>query len=183
MANCSSDLHAAQTLLCKSRLSSQAMRLGKEAMPILHELLDHRRLQVVISAYNLLGEMADESSLPYLQAGLYPQRTSAKLRFPTAEYAANALPRYSMHARSRVISTITDQVRAQDVSIIIREMDHDTVYNHLMHLYLENKLCREWEGHQESLALLLRTDEEKSWPLVEELMTKGESFYSFAAFR
>jgi hypothetical protein len=62
-------------------------------------------------------------------------------------------------------------------------MDHDTVYNHLKHLYLENKLCREWEGHQEGLALLLRTDEEKSWPLVEELMTKGESFYSFAAFR
>jgi hypothetical protein len=48
------------------------MRLGKEAMPILHELLDHRRLQVVITAYNLLDEIADESSLPYLQAGLYP---------------------------------------------------------------------------------------------------------------
>jgi hypothetical protein len=88
-----------------------------------------------------------------------------------------------MHARSRVLSTITDQVRAQDVSIIIREMDHDTVCNHLTHLYLENKLYREWEGQQEGLALLFQTDEEKSWPLVEELMTKGESFYSFAVFR
>ena len=48
-----------------------AMHLGREAIPILHELLDHRRLQVVITSYSLLGEIADESSLPYLQAGLY----------------------------------------------------------------------------------------------------------------
>jgi hypothetical protein len=72
-----------------------ALRLGEKAIPVLHELLGHRRLHVVITAYNLLGEIADESSLPYLPAGLYPQRTSAKLRFPTEEYAANAPLRYS----------------------------------------------------------------------------------------
>jgi hypothetical protein len=159
-----------------------AVRLRKKAIPILHELLDHRRLHAVITAYNLLGEIADESSLPYLQAGLYPQRTSAKPRFPTAEYAAKALLQYSTDARSRVLSTITDQVRAQDISVVIQGMDHDAVYNHLLRLYREDKFYREW-GAQEGLALLLQVDEERSWPLVEGLMSKSESFYSFAVFR
>jgi hypothetical protein len=88
-------------LVCSTNPAKQeqamepVMRLGKEALSVLHELIGHRRLDVTITAYKLLGEITHESSLPYLQAGLYPRRTSSKLRFPTAEYAANALLWYS----------------------------------------------------------------------------------------
>jgi hypothetical protein len=159
------------------------MRLGKEALPALHELTGHRRLDVVITAYKLLGEITHESSLPYLQAGIYPRRTSSKLRFPTAEYAANALLRYSTDVRVRVLATITDQVRPQDIGVIMQGMGPDTCYNHLLDLYHENKFHEEWSGDHKSIALLLQTDEEKSWPLVKELTANHKDFYFFTAFR
>src|SRR4051794_1921620 len=161
-----------------------AMRLGKAAIPILHDLLGYPRPHAVITAYNILGEIADERSLPFLQAGLYPQRTSSrKLRFPTAEYAANALMHYSADHRSRVLATIDDQVREQDIRIIIQGVNKSDTYNHLMRLHRENKFYEEWGSSLSGLPLMFHIDEEKSWPFIEELMSKNKGFDSFSVFR
>ncbi len=100
-----------------------ALRLGKDALPILHEALGSRRLDIASTAYGILGEMVEESSIPYLISGLYPRRTSSKPRFPTGEAAALAIKRYAPEIRLRVIDSIADLVRAEDFAHIIEGLD------------------------------------------------------------
>jgi serine/threonine protein kinase len=60
-----------------------ATRLGTKALSVLHEQVGHRRLDVAVAAYQILGEIAHESSIPYLTAGLYPRRTGKQMQFTT----------------------------------------------------------------------------------------------------
>jgi serine/threonine protein kinase len=43
-----------------------AMRLGVEALPLLHEHIGNPRLDVAIAAYRILGEIGSETSVAYL---------------------------------------------------------------------------------------------------------------------
>jgi hypothetical protein len=49
-------------------------------------------------------------------------------------------------------------------------------------LYKDKRFYEDWGGRA-GLSLMLRVDEHKSWPLVEEIMSGNESFYSFVVFR
>ena len=159
-----------------------AMRLGTKALPVLHEQVGHRRLDFAINAYRLLGEIAHESSLPYLIAGLYPRRTAKKPQFATGQHAATALRNYPPPVRLRVLESLDDLVRPEDVARIIDDLKPSESYDRLLRLYQEKKLYSDW-GEQAGLSLLLRIDQDRSWSIMEDLMSTKRDLYSFTVFR
>jgi hypothetical protein len=148
---------------------------------VLHEQVGHRRLDVAIAAYRLLGEIAHESSIPYLTAGLYPRRTGKKMQFTTGQYAALALRNYPADVRLRVLDSIDDQVRPEDVAKMIDDVAPGESYGRLLRLYREKRFYTDYD--QAGLSLMLRLDEDKSWPIVQELMSSGSEFYPYWVFR
>ncbi len=142
----------------------------------------YQTIDAAICAYRLLAEIADDSSIPYLAAGLYPRHTAKKPQFTTSEYAAKALRNYSSEVRLRVLESLNDQVRADDIAIMIDHLEPSEVYPRLLRLYREKQFYREWR-EPAGLPLLLKIDEDKSWPIVEGLMTDRDELYCFLAFR
>lgn len=153
-----------------------ALRLGKNALPILHEALGSRRLDVASTAYGILGEMVEESSIPYLISGLYPRRTSSKPRFPTGEAAALAIKKYSPDIRLKVVDSITALVRAEDIAQIIEGLDPRQALNRVSALEKAGRFYS--DSDVESVTgLLLKIDEDAAWPRVEEMMSQDKDFY------
>jgi serine/threonine protein kinase len=159
-----------------------ALRLGTEALPLLHEQIGNSRLDVAIAAYRILGEIRSETSVAYLTAGLYPRRTAKKPNFATGQPAARALRNYPPNIRLVVLDSIQDQIRSEDVELLIDDIPPDDSYPRVAKLYKDKRFYEDW-GERSGLSFLLKIDEDKSWPLVEELMSGNESFYSFAVFR
>ena len=159
-----------------------AMRQGTKALPVLHEQIGHPRIDVAIGGYGLLGEIAHESSLPYLIAGLYPRRTAKKPQFATGQHAATALRNYPATVRLRVLESPNDLVRAEDIARLVDDLEPSESYDRLLRLYQEDKFYRDW-GEQAGLSLLLRIDQDRSWPIVEDLMASERDLYSFMMFR
>lgn len=153
-----------------------ALRLGERALPLLHQGLGNRRLDIVSSAYSILGELAHISSVPFLIEGIYPRRTSTKPRFPTGEAAARAIRRYDADVRRGVLDSITDLVRAEDIEIIIEGLNPSETYDRVLKLYKEKRFYTDW-GIDEGISLLLKLDADKAWLLVEGLMARDHSFY------
>ena len=166
----------------QSKAIEPAMRLGTAALPVLHEQIGNRRLDVAVAAYRILGEIANASSIPYLQAGLYPRRTAKKPQFVTGKHAAAALCNFPPEVRLNVLDSITDEVKAEDIELLIDSLNSQDCFPRLLKLYQEKKFYRDW-GAQAGLSLLLRVDEENSWPIAERLMSGDGEFYSFMAFR
>lgn len=178
LVKCLSSTNAAN----QAKAIEPAMRLGTAALPVLHEQIGNRRLDVAIAAYRILGEISDETSVPYLQAGLYPRRTAKKPQFKTSQHAATALCNYPPKVRLDIIDSLVDQVKPEDIELLIDGIDPNECYPHLLKLYQEKLFYRDW-GERAGLSLLLKMDEDKSWPIVEDLMGDGGDFYSFMAFR
>jgi serine/threonine protein kinase len=158
-----------------------AMRLGTKALPTLHEQIGHRRLDVAVGAFRLLGEIAHESSIPYLTAGLYPSHRGKDLRFTTGQYASLALRKYPAEVRLSVLDSINDQVNPEDIARMIDDLKPSESFARLHKLYKENKFYSRW-GTDAGLSLLLRIDEDKSWPIIEDMMSKSDKFYTFWVF-
>lgn len=159
-----------------------AMRLGTEALPLLHEQIGNPRLDVAIAAYRILGEIGSDTSVAYLTAGLYPRRTAKKPNFVTGQHAALALRNYPTTIRLAVLASLQDQVKSENVELLIDDMGSDESYPVLAKLYEEKRFYQDW-GERGGLSLMLRVDEDKSWPLIDEIMSGNESFYSFIVFR
>jgi serine/threonine protein kinase len=159
-----------------------ALRLGKNALPILHEALGNRRLDVASTAYGILGEMVEESSIPYLISGLYPRRTSSKPRFPTGEAAALAIKKYSPETRLKVIDTIADLVRAEDVAQIVEGFDPGQAFNRVLALEKAGRFYSDFDVDSVT-GLLLKIDEDAAWPRVEQMMSQNKDFYPWRVLR
>lgn len=166
----------------QSKAIEPVMRLGTAALPVLHEQIGNRRLDIAVAAYRILGEIANESSLPYLQAGLYPRRTAKKPQFVTGKYAAAALCSFPPEVRLNVLDSITDEVKPEDVALLIDGLNAQDCFPLLLKLYQDKRFYRDW-GERAGLSFLLRVDEEHSWPIAESLMSGDGDFYSFMAFR
>jgi hypothetical protein len=165
----------------RAKAIEPAMRLGTKALSVLHEQVGSRRLDVAVAAYRLLGEIADESSIPYLTAGLYPHRAGKKVQFTTGQYAASALRNYPAEVRLRVLDSINDQVRPEDIARMIEDLEPRESHGRLLSLYREKRFYTDFD--QAGLSLLLRVDEDKSWPIVQELMSSGSDFYAYWVLR
>ncbi len=166
----------------QERALKVAHNLGEKALPTLYELAGNRRLNVALAAYKIIGEMRKKESLPYLLAGLYPQRTTQKLKFPTGEIAAYALKNYPEEDRIYVLNSLKDMVLALHIEIIITDIAPQKLYTCVLRLYKDNLFYEEW-GANTGLGLLLRIDENKAWLLVEEKLSAREDLYSFSVFR
>jgi hypothetical protein len=153
-----------------------ALRLGQNALPILHEALGSRRLDVSSTAYEILGEIIHESSIPYLVSGLYPRRTSSKPRFPTGKVAAFALKKYSPEIRLTVLDTISDLVRPEDISQIIEGLDSRQSFNRVVALESAGRFFSDFDTESVT-GLLLTVNEDAAWPRVEEKMSQNKDFY------
>jgi hypothetical protein len=153
-----------------------ALRLGENALPILHEALGSRRLDVASTAYKILGEIVHESSIPYLMSGLYPRRTSSKPRFPTGEAAALAVKKYSPETRLKVIDTISELVRPEDISHIIEGLDPRQTFHRVVTLEGAGRFFSDFDTESVT-GLLLTVDEDAAWPRVEEKMSHNKDFY------
>lgn len=159
-----------------------ALRLGERALPLLHEALGNRRLDIVSSAYSILGELAHPSSVPFLIEGIYPRRTSTKPRFTTGQAAAAAIRRYDADVRLEVLDSITELVRTEDIEVIIEGLAPSESYDRVLKLYREKRFYTDW-GVDEGISLLLKLDADKAWPLVEELMARNQNFYMHSVRR
>src|SRR5205085_6619929 len=84
--------------------------------------------------------------------------------------------------RLSVLDSIQDQVRSEDVAVLIDDIPLDESYPRVIKLYKEKRFYEDW-GERTALSFLLRIAEDKTWPLVEELMSGSENLYSFAVFR
>jgi len=99
-----------------------AQRLGQKSLAVLHEHLSHVKFDTVGTAYKVLGELKATESIPYLVAGLYPERprgrSGEREEFRTSRFAANALQRYPTHERIKALERIKDNVRVEDIEVI-----------------------------------------------------------------
>jgi serine/threonine protein kinase len=166
----------------QSKAIEPAMRLGAAALPLLHEQIGNPRFDVAIAAYRILGEIGSETSVPYLTAGLYPRRTANKPNFVAGQPAALALSKYPTSVRLGVLGSLQDVVRSEDVALLVDDMAPDESFPILAKLATDKKFYEDW-GEHGGLSLMLKIDENKSWPLVEEIMSGNERFYSFMVFR
>jgi serine/threonine protein kinase len=172
LLNSANGLHQKQAI-------EPALRLGDSAVPLLHEALGSRRLDVVHGAYAILGELARESSIPFLVSGLYPRHTSSKPKFPTGEAAAMAIQRYEPAVRLKVLDSIKELVRAEDIEIIVEGLGSADVYDRLLRLYQTKRFFTDW-GIDQGISILLKIDSDKAWPLVEEMMARRRDFSLFS---
>jgi hypothetical protein len=83
--------------------------------------------------------------------------------------------------RLRVLDSISDQVRPEDIARMIEDVGPGESYGRLLRLYREKRFYRDFD--QAGLSLLLRVDEDKSWPIVQELMSSASDFYAYWVFR
>ena len=166
----------------QERALEVAYKLGHKALPELHEQAGDRRLNVALAAYSIIGELCNKDSLPYLLAGLYPHRTSQKLKFPTGEAAAHALRNYSEEDRLNLLNNVKDIVHSSHIDIIVAGIDPKQSYPNILRLYYDKLLYKDW-GSEAGLGLLLRIDADKAWSMVEEKLSETEVLYSFTIFR
>lgn len=157
-----------------------AIRLGERALPFLHDAVGHRRVDVVAGAYRILGELAHESSIPFLRAGLYPRRTSSKPHFPSGGPAAKAIQKFAPQVRLTILGSLSDLVRAEDIEIILNGVDSREAYDQVLSLYQKGRFFSDW-GINPGLTLMLKIDANKTWPHVEDLMRRDHDFYATAA--
>ena len=158
-----------------------AEELGDESLPILHECTGHRRVDVACAAYGILGELRREESLRVLVAGLYGIPRRRELDFPVSEAASRALSQCTDQQRLRALSLIKKKVRPKDLDIVIGGLDTKEVYARLLYLYEEGLLYHGFAG--EGLALLVRVNSERAWPLVRDKMKSRHGLYNWVVTR
>jgi len=166
----------------QARAHEIAQRLADKALPELHEMTGDRRLDVALSTYRLLGNMAYKDSLTYLLAGLYPRRTSQKPRFVTGETAAEALKNYPMEDRIATLMSVKDIVLAAHIARAIEGIPAEKSYPIVLNLYKSKLFYDDW-GQESGIAYLLRLDQDQSWQLAEQKLSGKETVYSFTIFR
>jgi hypothetical protein len=83
--------------------------------------------------------------------------------------------------RISLLDSINDQVKPEDIARMIDDVKPSESFARLHKLYRENKFYSRW-GTDAGLSLLLKNDEDKSWPIVEDLMPRSDKFYSFWVF-
>jgi len=156
-----------------------AKRLGPKALPLLHDQLGYARLDVALAAYDILGHLLAEESIPYLVAGLYPRQARARLRFPTAEAAAKCLGSYPQEVRLEALQLISARVRPRDIEVIVRGIPAELAYPKVLRVYEAGLLGGEY-GDSGGLLLLLGIDGDKAWPLVKQRMIDSNvGLYSY----
>jgi hypothetical protein len=165
----------------QARAHEIAQRLADKALPELHDMTGDRRVDVALTAYKLIGNLAHKDSLPYLLAGLYPRRTSQKPRFVTGEAAADALKNFSIDDRLEILKGVKDIVLASHISKVIDGIPIEKAYPLVRNIYQSKLFFEDW-SQQSGIAFLLRLNQDETWSIVEQKLSSQETVYSFTIF-
>jgi len=159
-----------------------ARQLGRAALPQLHEELGNARLDAALTAYRLVAEIGSEESIPWLIAGLYPRRSSQKLRFPTGEAAAKAIGQYDPQIRLQVLSLIEDTVRPEDIEIVVEDLPPVDVFLLLTKIEKQELFHTDWDTVS-PFRLYLKLDEERGWDIVWAKIKDQDDIYTWRILR
>lgn len=157
-----------------------AQRLGRKSLAVLHQHLSHAQLDTVTTAYKVLGELAAGESIPYLVAGLYPQRHrrrhGTREEFRTGPFAANALERYPVEERIKAIDQIKDMVQLEDIKVLTAGLP-ESAFPATLRLYKGGFLHT--YNADAGLVLLASLSRENAWPLIEKKLEGGYEIDAF----
>jgi serine/threonine protein kinase len=146
-----------------------AARLGKPAMAELHSLVGHGKREVRNSAALALGQIADQSSLPSLVAGMYGNTEKVGQFRPATDTAAEAIANYSVEERIGAIRMIEQPVRPSQIMRIVKSLPKDIAYDAVVKLKQQKRLLLDYG--ETDLTLLSQIDEERAWPGVLALLS------------
>jgi serine/threonine protein kinase len=147
-----------------------AVRLGKSALPELHELAGHGKRDVRNSCARALGLIGDESSIPILVAGLYGNAEKPRNFRPSTDTAAEALAQHPAERRLAALKLIKSPVRPRQVQTILAGLKGTEAFDAVFDLRQRGFLLVDWA--ETDLEALVPTDEERSWPEVEKLVAE-----------
>jgi hypothetical protein len=143
-----------------------ALRLGREGIPELHELIGHSRREVRNAVASALGEIADERSIPYLMAGMYSTSQRASVARPPVDTAAEALTHYSIETRKQVLHDLTDHIRPQQLLEILKGFPSDVAFDAVEDLQKKKLLFLDWG--ESPIDLFVEIDPAKAWPILRQ---------------
>lgn len=149
-----------------------AIRLGKAALPDLHDLMGHNRRDVRNAVAKALGQIGDESSIPVLVAGLYGSSEKASSFRPSCDAAAIALAQYPEPDRLRAMSMVERPIRPSQVVTVLKGTLGG--YDAATRLHERSMLLLDWV--ETELGVLLQLDEERAWPLAREYLAQAEDY-------
>jgi serine/threonine protein kinase len=151
-----------------------AKELGKEALPVLHDLMGHNRRDVRDAAAVALGEIGDESSLHYLVSAMYGNSGNPSASRPSSEKASLAISKFNKDLRLQACADITQAVRQWQVSQILKEVPSAEAFPAASRLVGEGLFVKDWG--ESPINILLEIDEEKSWHLVLKMIERGDDW-------
>ena len=145
-----------------------AVRLGKSALPALHELAGHGKRDVRNSCARALGLIGDDSSLPILVAGLYGNSDKPARFRPSTDTAAESLAQYPSEKRLAALRLVKNPIRQTQVQTILTGMQSNEAYDAVLDFRKRGLLLVDWS--ETDLQILLAIDEERVWPEVRALL-------------
>jgi hypothetical protein len=151
-----------------------AVRLGKSALPTLHELAGHGKRDVRNSCARALSLIGDDSSIPILVAGLYGNSDKPGRFRPSTDTAAESLAQYPVEKRLTALRLIKNPIRPRQVQMILAGMNEAEVYDAVLDLRKRGLLLVDWT--ESDLEVLVAIDEERAWPEVEALLIGHDGF-------
>jgi serine/threonine protein kinase len=141
-----------------------ALSLGPPALADLHDLMGHGRREVRNSVAAALSEIGDESSIPFLVAGLHGNSRKASTFRPTVDAAAESLCRYSVQLRNEILRELDQPIQPDQLRMLVHGFDSDAAFAAVQDLDRRGLLLLDWA--ETTLDLLISIDEAKAWPLV-----------------
>jgi serine/threonine protein kinase len=151
-----------------------AAELGKGALQSLHELLGHGRRDVRNAAALALGEIGDPGSLQYLTAALYGNSNKASTFRPTTDAASLAIQQYPKESRLKVCSDITQPVKPWQILQILKGLPSEEAFAAVSRLVARKLVLLDWA--ESEVDTLVEIDEEKAWPIVLQMIERGENW-------
>ena len=158
-----------------------ALRLNKEAIDTLHDLLGHVRREVRNSAATALGQINLPASLPYLVGALYGNTDNASRFRPSADTAAGAIGRFPEDERLKALRQISKPIRPTQVLEIVDGMPTFEAYSAVQALAHDNLILLDWG--ETVLEVLVVIDEAKTWPQIKTAVKENDIRASFRVKR
>lgn len=151
-----------------------ATRLGKAALPELHDLLGHTRRDIRNSAALALEQILDSSSIPFLVAGLYGNANRPGHFRPSVDIAAHALAQFSPEQRLQALESVKYPIRPNQILTILDGLHSDEAYACAEQLRQKGLMLTDWG--ETDLQVFLAINEERAWPEVKALIGKRQEF-------
>ena len=151
-----------------------AVRLGRSALPELHDLLGHTRRDIRNSAGLALGQILDSSSIQFLVAGLYGNSTRAGTFRPSVDSAASSLAEFAPEQRLQALESIKYPIRPNQIQTVLNGLQSNEAYELAELLRKKGLILTDWG--ETDLQVLISINQDRAWPEVKALFGKRQEF-------